>query len=70
MSDLSITIFIAPPEVTKLIHGRYVCLVRDDDKERWFSDDSLVSLSGDLSSYGLDWPFIERALLEENVWQS
>jgi putative SOS response-associated peptidase YedK len=70
MSDFFITIFIAPPEIAKVIHGRYVCLVRQNEKERWFTDDSLVSLSVELSEYALDWPFIERALVENNAWQS
>jgi hypothetical protein len=69
MKDLFITIFVAPSEIAKLIRGRYVCLVRVDGKERWFTDDSLVSLSGELSAYELDWPFIEKALLENNAWR-
>lgn len=70
MNDLFITIFIVPPEIAKVIHGRYVCLVRQDSKERWFIGDSLVSLSAELSEYELDWPFIERALVASGAWQS
>jgi putative SOS response-associated peptidase YedK len=68
MSDRSVSIFIAPPEIAKAIHGRYVCLVRAGDKERWFTDDSIVSLSQEVAEYDLDWPYIERELAEKSVF--
>ena len=40
MNDHFITIFVAPPELAKALGGRYVCLVRVNNDERWFIDNS------------------------------
>jgi hypothetical protein len=70
MKDFSMTIFVVPSEVARLIHGRYVCLVNEEGKEHWIVSTSLVRLSVDLSMYDLDWPTIEGALLEKGAWRS
>jgi hypothetical protein len=70
MADVSMTIFTVPPEVARLIHGRYVCLIGEGDKQRWIVGDSLVVLSRDFTASDLDWATIEKALAEKGAWRN
>jgi hypothetical protein len=70
MTDVSMTIFTVPPDVARLLHGRYVCLIGEGDKQRWIVGDSLVVLSRELTAYDLDWSLVEKALVEKGVWRS
>jgi hypothetical protein len=70
MKANEITIFIAAPHIAKAIHGRYVCLIRSGEDQRWITDRSLVELSKELVSEEIDWPFVEDALIESGFWTS
>jgi hypothetical protein len=42
--------------------------LRSKDIQRWIADDSLVEISKELGDdLGIDWPFMERGLLQEGV---
>lgn len=69
MDQLFVTVLIASPEIAKIIQGRYVCLIRSGNKDRWFIDNSLINLSNETSEYDLDWRSIEKSLGERGAFQ-